>query len=250
MDGLGSREQLLIDEFRAACHALADRLDGMVFADDDDRRIKMRYLFYFTKGSRTFAAFARLVEDGYTDEARILTRANFELVVDLLCFDKAPKDFAQQLGDWLEATEWEAQRFGTPSTRATTDAEAAKSHFCAKYDLKKFPKHWSGKDTIECRARAVGLADSYEGPYRFMCSLAHGGAYAIASYLDLSSPDIAGFRISPDWADSAQVVREGCIWLLDCLHSVAEGLQLSSYEVIHRLHVLLHGTGPSDGPTP
>ena len=242
VEGLSTLEQQLMNEFLSACNQLADRIEGTLPRDDADRRVKMRYALYFAKSVSTFRAFAVLAKSGFIREAELLNRANLEVVIDLLYFHKSPSEHGLQLEEWLEATNW-----GLPVT--SDDERRAnmllRKEFCAKHRHKKFPHHWSGIGQIADRAKEVGFSAEYSGHYRSQCDLAHCGTFAIASYLDYySRPDAVLLKTGPDWEEAALAISSACTWLLYCLQSVEEGLELSSYvDLIHPLHVRLRESG-------
>lgn len=237
VEGLSTLEQQLMSEFLAACDQLADRIEGMVPKDDTDRRVKMRYAFYFAKGVSTFRAFAVLARGGFIREGELLSRANLELVIDLLCFHQSPVEYSLQLEDWLGATNCGLPLASDDERRANM---LLRNEFCARYGLKKFPTHWSGLNKIAERAKAVGFDTEYSGHYRSQCDLAHCGTFAIASYLDYySRPDAVLLKTGPDWEEACLAISSACTWLWYCLRAVDEGLELSSYDLIHALYVRL-----------
>ena len=145
----------LLDSFLAGCDRVMSRAAELPPKDEVDRRVKYRYYFYLEKGTSTFRAFNLLVRNGYLSEAQLISRANFELVVDLLYYHTSPTQLSERFEDfWHIASEWEIAALAVGGDTAQIPAseksriEASQLHFCSKYNHKKFPRHWSGIDKL------------------------------------------------------------------------------------------------------
>ena len=231
--GVGEDERRLIGLFLSTWDAVAAKMVGQQVGDGVDASVRERYAFYAVKSIRTFKAFAALVKDGYLEEAQILTRANFELVTDLMLFSKAPEENAEKLDSWLVASNW---GLDSDSDAERAEIDRAQKSFCRKYGFKKFPKHWSGIDRISERAAAVGLQSTYRGPYAGQSDLVHSGTYALACYLDFSNDGVLGLKAGSDWSNASHVVGEGCLWMWYCMYHIEDGLNLQCYELVHALY--------------
>ncbi len=233
----------LLDSLLSGCDTVAARAAEFPPKDEVDRRVKYRYYFYLEKSTSTFRAFNMLIRNGYLYEANLLSRANFELLVDLLYYHRSPIQLSERFEDfWHVACEWELVasivRGDTTQVPASKESriEALKRDFCRKYGHKKFPRHWSGVDKLRDRARMVGEESAYLGVYHLKSDIAHSGVFSEACYIRFADRSLADKMETLDQEQALNEVGLACGDMLHCLKTIEAGLGLSIYEVIHNLH--------------
>lgn len=228
MNGLTEDDALLLNRFLSACDTIASKFDGMLLGGEDGPARK-RYSFYVAKFVKTFRAFALLVAEGYMEKAQILSRANFEVIVDMTLFSQTPRQNAQKVEEWLHASNW---GLAPESSEEDAALKVAQVEYCRKYGCDSFPGHWSGMWKIKKRAKSAGLSVTYDTTYSIQSGLAHGDTMAFGSYLLFSSRPELDMRIGPDWLDAKFVIADGCWWVLYCLRCLEDGLNLRFYGLL------------------
>lgn len=237
----------LIDVFWTACDTLARQANVMPHTGEIDRRVKYRYYYYLNKALGTFKAHSMLIREGFLPEARLLSRAIFELLVDLLYYHRFPVELSERFeGYFFTACDWEDLLLSAGGDKKQIPAsevariDALKATFCAKYGDKRFPKHWSGVEKLRERARIVGLEHAYLTTYHLTSDLAHCGVYSESSYLEFAEPSLARTMERLNQQEAQCEVWETCREILCCLRTIDEGLGLGMCEVIHSLHERLN----------
>ena len=232
----------LLDAFLDACDSIRQRTAQFPPTDETDRRVKYRYYFYIEKSMSTFEAFTLLVRNGYLYEAQIVSRANFELMVDLLYYHTAPLQLSERFEDYFQiASECEGLLLSVCGDKALippsdqTRIQALKVSFCSKYDDKKFPKHWSGVDRFIDRAKTIGMERGYRAGYHLRSDIAHGGILSEASYIRFADTSLANAMNDLKQQTLHGEIGLACHEMLLCLRTIEDGLGLQIYELIHDL---------------
>jgi len=233
----------LLDSFLAGCDNVMARAAELPPKDEVDRRVKYRYYFYLEKSTSTFRAFNMLIRNGYLSEAQLISRANFEVVVDLLYYHTSPVQLSERFEDfWHVASEWElaALTAGGDTTQIPASEEsrikASQLDFCRKHGHKKFPRHWSGIDKLIDRARMVGCEHTYRTVYHLKSDIAHCGVFSEACYIRFAERAPADAMKALNQREAHIEIGVACGDMLYCLRTIEAGLGLSIYEVIHDLH--------------
>ncbi len=233
----------LLDSFLAGCDTVMARAAELPPEDEVDRRVKHRYYFYLQKGTSTFRAFDMLIRNGYLSEAQLMSRANFELVVDLLYYHTSPVQLSERFEDYFHiASEWEAAALAIGGGKAQIPApersriEASQLCFCTKHGHRKFPRHWSGIDKLIDRAKKVGRENTYRTTYHLKSDIAHSGVYSEACYIRFAERTLADEMEALNQREAHSEIGEACCDMWYCLMTIEAGLGLSIYEVIHDLY--------------
>ncbi len=232
----------LLDSFLAGCDRVMSRAAELPPKDEIDRRVKYRYYFYLEKGTSTFRAFNLLIRNGYLSEAELISRANFELVVDLLYYHTSPIQLSERFEDFFPiASEWQAAALAAEGDTAQIPAseksriQASQLHFCRKHGHKKFPRHWSGIDKLIDRARTVGRESTYRTTYRLQSDIAHCGVFSEACYIRFAERALADEMKALDQERAHKAIGVACGDMWDWLRTIEAGIGLSLCEMINDL---------------
>jgi len=149
----------------------------------------------FMKGYKSFWSVIQLCERLLTDDAAIVLRSLFNLLV-VACWVKADAKRAEWYREWFAIA---AARFVRPDRLGRHpplfEAHAEAEEFFRRDGPKPghVPKEWHGS-TIELMASEVGLADHYKIVYRSLSSIEHSDVMSHIPAMGLS----AGYLL---WSD-------------------------------------------------
>ncbi|MEN6371381.1 MAG: DUF5677 domain-containing protein [Armatimonadota bacterium] len=241
---LSEQATQLLDAFLTVCDKLIERTNQLPPPTDEvDRRVKHRYYFYLNKSISTFMAFNILIRKGYLYEAQIISRANFELLVDLIYYHSNPIHLSQRFDDYFHvASEYEVLLLNVGCDETKLPAaeksriDALKESFRSKYGGKKFPKHWSGINTIRERSINVGMEESYRTTYHLRSDIAHSGINSEACYMHFVNLPLENTMDVLRQQKLCIEIVSACTDMLHCLKIAEDGLALMSYELIHDLY--------------
>lgn len=203
-------------ELRSLADKMLDRNQKMVGPRD------MFTAFAIGKGYKTHRAILFLSKQGYGEDASILARSLFDLLINLLYIladetdDRAYRYFNY---DWIlrkkmlnyvlgkpEIMDKIQERVINPKPNDTTIKEVEEQAKLAQEKHKYTDKGWSDKSLFEM-AEEVGRINAYKTVYRLQCQLDHNATRSVNEYAKPSQDGIV-FEIgqSENWVEESLVI--------------------------------------------
>ncbi len=165
---------------------------------------KILLLFFFRKSWKTFCSIHLLCKHQFAEDAGILTRSLFDLVVTLLYIGKAPAERAvlyceygivlkEQLHETLSRQPedpWRQRILASKSPEART-----KDREDYERVIKNYPNRykWSGL-TTKAMAGDVGLGWHYDFVYYQLSEFAHTGPNGVNTYMEFDKGNGLSFK--------------------------------------------------------
>ncbi len=211
-------------ELRNLADKMLDRNEKIVRPKD------MFTAFAIGKGHKTHGAIFSLCKQGYGEDASILARSLFDLLINLLYIqaDKTNERAYQYFSyDWILRKKMFDYALGKPevmgkirervSNPKQYDTVVKKIRKQAKLAQKKYKytnRGWSGKSLFDM-AEEVGRVNAYRTVYRLQCQLDHNASRSMNEYVENTQDGIV-FNIgqSENW------VKESLIIAFDFYYSI------------------------------
>ena len=203
-------------ELRILADKMLDRNQKMVGPRD------MFTAFAIGKGYRTHRAILLLSKQGYGEDASILARSLFDLLINLLYIlgdETDGRAYRYFNYDWIlrkkmlnyvlgkpEIMDKIQERVINPKPNDTTIKEVEEQAKLAQEKHKYTDKGWSDKSLFEM-AEVVGRINAYKTVYRLQCQLDHNATRSVSEYAKASQDGIV-FEIgqSENWVEESLVI--------------------------------------------
>ncbi|MCF7815753.1 MAG: DUF5677 domain-containing protein [Candidatus Pacebacteria bacterium] len=203
--------------------------------------------FVLGKGFKTYEAVLLLCRSGYGEDAFVLTRSLFELMVtNAYVLDDATEDTLLRYMnyDWVTRKEMYDYIASVPDLLAQLNAEIASGKRIntipeveAEYQRVKakysYRNGWSDK-SIKGMSEAVGRTDMYSTVYRMQCTVGHTDARSMNDYVHLTDEGTI-LNIGPNW----DLTRSTLVVTFDCFfHILKEAAAQLSWDLDVTLEAL------------
>lgn len=184
--------------------------------------------FVLGKGFKTYEAVSLLCRGGYGEDAFVLTRSLFELMVTnaYILNDNTEDTLMRYMNyDWVTRKEMYDYIVSIPEQLAQLNAEIASGKrintvpeveaeykkVMAKYGYRN---GWSDK-SIKGMSEAVGRTDMYSTVYRMQCTVGHTDARSMNEYARLTDEGTI-LNIGPNW----DLTRATLVVTFDCFFHI------------------------------
>lgn len=178
--------------------------------------------FAIGKGYKTHGAVLILSKQGYGEDASILTRSLFDLLINLLYIQvdqtdgrayryfqydwilrKKMLNYAAKKSDIMEKIE---ERVNNPKLEDTTLKEVEEQAKLAQQKNNYTERGWSDK-SLHDMAEEVGRSNAYKTIYRLQCQLDHNASRSVNEYAKHAKDGIV-FEIgqSENWVEESLVI--------------------------------------------
>jgi len=178
--------------------------------------------FAIGKGYKTHGAVFLLCKQGYGEDASILARSLFDLLINLLYIqaDKTDKRAYQYFNyDWIlrknmfdyvlgkpEVMGKIRERVNNPKPDDTTIKEVEKQAKLAQEKHKYTNQGWSNKSLFDM-AKEVDRIDTYKTVYRLQCQLDHNASRSMNEYAKQDQNGIVfDIEQSKNWVEESLVI--------------------------------------------
>ena len=234
-----------IASFNERLHKLAETQLQMEISDDSNK--SFFEAFVLGKAFKTYEAILLLCRNGYGEDAFMLARSLFELMVTNSYILQDPTEdmlMRYMHYDWVTRKEMYDYISSNPDLLAKLNDEITSGrklntipeveqeyeNAMAKY---KYQNGWSDK-TIRGMANAIGRNDMYSTVYRLQCTVGHTNARSMNEYVQLTDEG-AVLNIGPNW----DLVRATLVVTFDCFyHILKEADKQFSWDIDSRLEDL------------
>ena len=210
---------------------LHDLIDIKLQADITDGNNKTFFTsFAIGKAFKTYEAIGVLCRSGYGEDAFMLTRTLFELMVTtvyILQDDTEDRLTRYASYDWVTRKQMydyvisdesllaglnkEIESGNRSDTVAEVEAEYKK--VIEKY---KYQNGWSDK-SIKGMSESIGRLDAYNTVYRLQCTLGHTNARSMNEYVSVTAEGTI-LNIGPNW----DLVKTSLVIALDCFFHIVQ----------------------------
>jgi len=189
----GEQRDALYTQFDTLVRAISEKATEITGRDRNEVLYKMLATFFFAKGWKTFQSIYLLCSRQFAEDAAILVRSIFEMVVNLLYISKDPQNRALL---FVEFDYIERQKRLDRLSKSPDDPwgqallksvdPATIETLVSEYNRvrARYPKDWlwSGESTKKM-ASDVGLAFHYDWIYWVLSDLAHTSPRAVKEYI-------------------------------------------------------------------
>jgi hypothetical protein len=215
--------------FNKELHDLVDSKLQLDITDGDNKAFFIA--FAMGKAFKTYEAIGLLCLSGYGEDAFMLTRTLFELMVTTAYIlqdtteDRltryASHDWVtrKQMYDYVVSNESllaglnkEIESGSRPDTVAEVEAEYKKVMEKYKYQNGT----WSDK-SIKGMSESIGRLDAYNTVYRLQCTLGHTNARSINEYVSITEEGTI-LNIGPNW----DLVKNTLVVAFDCFFHITQ----------------------------
>jgi len=174
-------------------------------------------LFLFTKSHKTFKAICLLCESNFIEDAGILLRSIFEILVNARYIAERPKERARLYLEYDYIMKKKAFDISDKRKWRADDIKDILSEYNRVKDNYPDKWHWAGDSmTISKMAQEVGLSKHYETHYWVLSNLAHTTPRAAVSYLRVTEQGLLVGNL--EGRDQLfRVLRESCIYFLEII---------------------------------
>ncbi|HJR77745.1 MAG TPA: DUF5677 domain-containing protein [Nitrospiraceae bacterium] len=211
---------------------------------------KVLVLYFFGKSYKTFRSIHLLCKHCFTEDAGILARSLFDLVVTLLYMSKASDErallyaeFGVILKERLHETlakepedPWRQKILASKSPEARAKDRAEYERIRKKYSDKY---KWSGL-SIKDMAEEVGLSWHYDFVYYQLSELAHTGPNGVTDFMHFDDQNGLSFKNS-SMKDIERIWTTTSVYFLFVLDEVNDIFKLGLEEEIKRISKDLKG---------
>ena len=205
---------------------------------------KILVLYFFGKSSKTFRSIHLLCKHRFSEDAGILTRSLFDLVVTLLYISRASDERALLYAEYgiilkkrLHETlakepedPWRQKILASKSSEARAKDRAEYERVKNKYTNKY---KWSGL-SIKDMAKEVGLNWHYDFVYYQLSELAHTGPNGVTNFMHFDEQNGLSFKNS-SMEDIERVWTTTSIYFLFVLDEVNDVFKLRLEEEIKKI---------------
>jgi len=216
-------------KFNKELHDLVDSKLQLDITDGDNKAFFTA--FAMGKAFKTYEAIGLLCRSGYGEDAFMLARTLFELMVTTAYIlqdtteDRltryASHDWVtrKQMYDYVVSNESllaglnkEIESGNRPDT--VTEVEAEYKKVMEKYKYQNGT--WSDKN-IKCMSESIGRLDAYNTVYRLQCTLGHTNARSINEYVSVTEEGTI-LNIGPNW----DLVKNTLVIVFDCFFHITQ----------------------------
>jgi hypothetical protein len=243
-------EHMTLDFYEEFAHLIGEigkrRLD-LGGKDEAERYHKGIALYFLVKAQKTFESIKLLCLNGFADDASILTRSLFEMVIDLLYVDQERGARARlyceyeiiqkiKLHEKLKKNEDSWSKRILESKNESQLEEALKEYERVKKNYPE-PDKWSGKSKKKM-AKDIGMEWQYEFVYHILSGIAHTGPNAVSHYMSYKDDGSIEF-LSSQQKDIERVWNTSCIYFLILLDRFNDAFGLGLDEEIKKIDAQL-----------
>lgn len=218
-NGIKSKYKVLLS-FNQELRNLADKI-----LDKSQKTVGPRDMFTafaIGKGYKTHGAVLLLSKQGYGEDASILARSLFDLLINLLYIQADQTDgraYRYFRYDWIlrkkmftyvlgkpEIMDKIKERVNSPQPNDTTIQEVEEQARLAQQKYNYNEIGWSDK-SLHDMAKGVGRIDAYKTAYRLQCQLDHNAARSVNEYAKQSQGGVV-FDVgqSENWVEESLVI--------------------------------------------
>jgi len=190
--------------------------------DDNDFLVKTVCLFFFAKAYKSFQVFQLLWEKGFTEDAQIIARTIFEIMLQTKYISEEPLKLSTLFIDFdgFARYRWfEKISKLNSSIKVPQNLKSEYDRVKANYEKSKNKNHWWG-ESIKWLAKETDCEEWYVSLYRQQSELVHSGVFSINEYIEEGKTGL-NVICGPSRSDDISIPRDATLFFVTVASSTA-----------------------------